>query len=62
MTDALTDWMTSREIADRFGITTAAVRMAIRAGRVPPEDLTTKGGLRLIRRTTAEALWKRKEN
>ena len=59
MTDSLDDWLTAREIADRFGITTAAVRMAVRAGRIPDRDIMTKGGVRFIRRTTAEALWRK---
>ena len=59
--ELLDDWLTPGEIAARFGITKAAVRMAISRGAVTPEDLIDKGGVRLMRRTTAERLWGKKE-
>lgn len=61
MTELLDDWLTPGEITQQFGITTAAVRMAIQRGRIRPVDQKDKGGVRLIRRTRAEALWGKKE-
>ena len=61
MPELLDDWLTPGEITERFGITTQAVRMAIQRGRIPENDMLTKGGIRLIRKTAAERLWGRKK-
>lgn len=57
MSELLDDWLTPGEITQRFGITTQAVRMAIQRGRISEADMLTKGGIRFIRRTTAERMW-----
>ena len=59
--ELLDDWLTAGEITERFGIGKAAVRMAVKRGSIPPADQIDKGGVRLIRRTTAERLWGKKE-
>ena len=61
MSELLDDWLTAGEITERFGIGKAAVRMAVLRGSIPAADQIDKGGVRLIRRTTAERLWRKKE-
>lgn len=56
------DWLTSTEIAARFGITTQAVRMAIRRGRIAETDCRKRGRDWEVRGPVAGVLWRKQES